>query len=80
MAKRKPEQQDEYDVLSRLTERIETAIATIQQLRRERDDLRAKLQKGPDSGLLKEENERLRAERDDVRERVERLLQRLEDL
>lgn len=79
MAKRKPEQ-DEHDVLSRLAERVETAITTIQQLRRERDELRAKLLKGSDSESLQDEIERLRSERDEVRERVERLLHRLEDV
>lgn len=81
MAKRKPE--EELDVLARLSERVESAIGTIGQLRRERDELRQKLaefqSKAEDPKALDEEIERLRAERDEVRERIEKLLSRLED-
>lgn len=77
---------DEHDVLARLTERIEKAIATIQSLRHERDELRQKLAKAEgaakqgDTSQLDEELERFRAERDEVRTRVERLLENLERL
>ena len=81
MAKRKPE--EELDVLARLSDRVESAIGTIGQLRRERDELRQKLaelqKSAADPKELEEEIERLRSERDEVRERIEKLLSRLED-
>lgn len=84
MAKKKPEQFDENDVLSQLAERVEKAIATIQQLRREREELREKLvgveeELGRlDSQSLQEENERFRTERDEIRSRLEKLVANLD--
>ena len=82
MAKKKSEQFDENDVLSQLAERIEKAIITIQQLRRERDELRQKLKElGPvDNQSLQEENERFRSERDEIRARLEKLLGNLDQI
>ena len=86
MAKKRIDMVDEHDVLGRLTERVEKAIATIQSLRRERDELRQKLAKAEsaaklgDTSALEEELERYRTERDEVRTRLERLLENLERL
>lgn len=84
MGKKRVEPAVENDILSRLDERIEKAIVTIQQLRRERDSLRQKLveaqNSGPEVEQLREEVERFRAERDEVRERLERLVENLERL
>lgn len=96
MAKKKLEQMvfnpgEENDVLARLGDRIETAIATIQQLQRERDELRKKLASaqdqmrsadgaGSDATELREELERLRSERDEVRGRLSKLLANLDRL
>lgn len=75
---------DENDVLSQLAERIEKAISTIQQLRREREELREKLGRAEedlrrlDTQPLQEENERFRTERDEIRGRLEKLLASLD--
>jgi FtsZ-binding cell division protein ZapB len=60
----------EEEILTRLHERVEKAIATIQELRRERDALQAKL----------EESERFQKERDEIRNRIEAILANLESL
>ena len=65
------------EVFARLQERVEKAIAMIQELRRERDALKAKLEGGND---LEEECERLRKERDEIRNRIESILSNLEAL
>ena len=65
------------EVFTRLQERVEKAIAMIQELRRERDALKAKLGGGND---LEEECERLRKERDEIRNRIESILSNLESL
>jgi FtsZ-binding cell division protein ZapB len=96
MAKKKPEQMvfnpgEENDVLARLGERIEKAIASIQQLRRERDELRHKLARaeeelrngntsGGNAAELQEALERMQSERDEVRGRLEKLLANLEQV
>jgi len=67
----------EDEILGRLQERIDKAIATIQELRRERDALKAKLDGG---GELEEEVDRLRKERDEIRNRIEAMLTNLEAL
>jgi len=67
----------EDEVLARLQERVEKAIATIQELRRERDALKAKLEAPSD---LQEEVERLKGERDEIRNRIEKILSNLEAL
>ena len=65
------------EVFTRLQERVEKAIAMIQDLRRERDALKAKLEGGND---LEEECQRLRKERDEIRNRIESILSNLEAL
>ena len=65
------------EVFTRLQERVEKAIAMIQELRRERDALKTKLEGGND---LEEECERLRKERDEIRNRIESILSNLESL
>ena len=68
----------EEEILARLQDRVEKAIATIQELRRERDALQAKLDSG--SGELEEECQRLRKERHEIRNRIEAILSNLESL
>ena len=67
----------EDEILGRLQERIEKAIAMIQELRRERDELKAKLEGGDE---LEGEVDRLRKERDEIRDRIETMLSNLEAL
>ena len=65
---------DETEILGRLNERVEKAIAMIQELRRERDALRRQLDE------QREEHERFRSERGEIRERIETILANLESL
>lgn len=65
------------EVLARLQERVEKAIATIQELRRERDALKAKLE-APNE--LQDEVQRLKGERDEIRGRIEKILSNLDAL
>ena len=67
----------EDEILGRLQDRIDKAIAMIQELRRERDELKAKLDGGSE---LEEEVDRLRKERDEIRNRIETMLSNLEAL
>ncbi|HUJ12599.1 MAG TPA: cell division protein ZapB [Thermoanaerobaculia bacterium] len=67
----------EDEILARLQERVEKAIVTIQELRRERDALKAKLDAPSE---LQEECDRLRSERDEIRNRIESILSNLEAL
>jgi FtsZ-binding cell division protein ZapB len=82
---------DEGEILTRLGDRVEKAVAAIQALRRERDELRARLEKSEKelgtqesaAGKIAEiesENERFRSERDEIRERIEKILANLERL
>lgn len=68
---------EEGEILVRLHERVEKAIATIQELRRERDSLRAKLKQ---VSSLEEECERYQKERSEIRNRIETMLANLESL
>jgi FtsZ-binding cell division protein ZapB len=72
----------EEEILARLHERVEKAIATIQDLRRERDALKAKLQAGESERLsaLEEDCARYQRERDEIRSRIESILSNLESL
>lgn len=81
----------EGEILSKLTERVERAIATIQELRRERDGLKAKLADaearlqdhegtGERLSSLEEEHERFQKERSEIRDRIETILSSLESL
>jgi FtsZ-binding cell division protein ZapB len=82
---------EEGEILARLNERVEKAIQTIQELRRERDALKAKLD-AAEEGLrdseraseraasLEDECDRFKKERGEIRDRVEMILSRLEAL
>jgi len=82
---------EEGEILARLNERVERAITTIQELRRERDalkkradDAEAKLR---DQGAasdrlssLEDEHDRFKRERNEIRNRIESILSNLESL
>ena len=82
---------DETEILARLSERVERAIAVIGELRRERDALKTRLEaaeaqlkdhEGASERLstLEEDYERFRKERSDIRNRIETILTNLESL
>jgi FtsZ-binding cell division protein ZapB len=82
---------DEADILERLSQRVERAVSTIQELRRERDLLRARVEEletrvkdneetSTRLGSLEEEHERFRRERGEIRSRIETILGNLEEL
>ena len=82
---------EEAEILGRLGERVEKAVATIQELRKERDQLRARVVeleaqvKDSDETStrlesLEEEQERFRKERGEIRDRIENILSSLEAL
>ena len=82
---------EEAEILARLTDRVEKAIATIQELRRERDALKAraeeaeaKVQEQTDAserlGAVEEEYDRFKKERSEIRDRIESILSNLESL
>lgn len=82
---------EEAEILSRLSERVEKAVGTIQELRRERDQLRARVteletrMKDQDEATtrldtLEEEHDRLKREREEIRDRIENILGSLEAL
>jgi len=61
---------EEAEILARLSERVEKAVATIQELRRERDALKARV----------EELEGYEEQRGEIRQRIEGILASLEEL
>lgn len=80
---------EEGEILARLSERVEKAIVTIQELRQERDSLRKKLEEAEqklveresDSGALadlRSQHERMKSERGEIRNRIESILGNLE--
>ena len=82
---------EEGEILQRLSERVEKAVSTIQELRRERDQLNQRIaelesrvrdQDDASSRLesLEEESERFRKERSEIRDRIENILSSLEAL
>ena len=75
---------EEGEILARLSERVEKAVAMIQELRRERDQLRTRLEEAEsklrDSGAVEEECDRFRRERGEIRDRIESILSNLEQL
>lgn len=82
---------EEGEILGRLNDRVEKAIATIQELRRERDNLRrqlddanARLQEQGDAteraSTLEEDNDRFKRERSEIKNRIESILGSLEAL
>lgn len=76
MKKKTTEQQiplggsDEGQILARLSERVDKAVQMIQELRRERDELKARLE-----GITSLEDERRQ-----IRERIESILESLETI
>ena len=70
----------EEEIFKRLHERVEKAMTMIQDLRRERDALKAKLVAAEDSSALKEDFERMQKERNEIRNRIETILSNLESL
>ena len=82
MKKKTQEQQmvlsgSEEEILARLKERVDKAVAIIQDLRRERDALKAELAKRPGSN---ERLDQLEKERGEIRNRIESILSNLESL
>jgi FtsZ-binding cell division protein ZapB len=82
---------EEGEILARLTERVDRAVAMIQELRRERESLKsrlaeaeAKIRNGQENGQrlssLEEEHDRFRRERSEIRDRIETILSNLESL
>lgn len=82
---------EEGEILARLDERVEKAIGMIQELRRERDALKKRLEdaesKARDSegaaeraSTLEDECDRFRRERGEIRDRIESMLSNLESL
>src|SRR5687768_6866289 len=82
---------EEAEILARLSERVEKAVGTIQELRHERDQLRARVQElearmtDQDEATtrldtLEEEHDRLKRERGEIRDRIENILASLEAL
>lgn len=68
---------EEAEILGRLSERVEKAVATIQELRKERDQLRARV---AELEAGEETQDRLKRERDEIRNRIESILSNLEEL
>lgn len=82
---------EEGDLLGRLTDRVDKAVATIQKLKKERDALQKRLAEvenqlqeagvnGEELADTREELERYRSERDEVRTRISGLLESLASL
>ena len=75
---------EEAEILGRLSERVEKAVGMIQELRRERDELRARIgeleTQVREQDALSDEQERLRRERGEIRGRIENILSSLEAL
>jgi len=75
---------EEAEILSRLGERVEKAVGMIQELRRERDQLRTRVEeleaRVKDQESLDEDVERFRKERSEIRDRIETILGSLESL
>lgn len=82
---------EEGDLLGRLTDRVDKAVATIQKLKKERDALQKRLAEvenqfqeagvdGEELADMREELERYRSERDEVRTRISGLLESLASL
>ena len=69
---------EEGEILARLSERVERAVQMIQELRKERDRLKAELAERGEADA--EELERLRGEWGEIRNRIETILGTLEGL
>lgn len=72
------------EALDRLADGVEKAIATIRQLRAERDELKRTLDQmkasGSEADDLRQELESFQAEREEARDRVEKILAKLESI
>jgi SMC interacting uncharacterized protein involved in chromosome segregation len=68
---------EEGEILAQLSERVEKAVRMIQELRRERDSLKAQLAEATSS---QEDVERFAAERSEIRDRISGILSSLESL
>lgn len=82
---------EEGEILAKLADRVERAIATIQTLRKERDTLKKRLEEveteakskadaGEKLSALEEEHARFQQERGEIKNRIENLLSSLETL
>jgi FtsZ-binding cell division protein ZapB len=82
---------EEGEILGRLNDRVEKAISTIQELRRERDSLKRQLEEATSrvqeqgdaaerASALEDDNERFKHERSEIRDRIESILSNLEAL
>jgi FtsZ-binding cell division protein ZapB len=75
---------EEAEILGRLSERVEKAVATIQELRKERDQLKKRVEELESQVTAQDEaeeqQERLRKERSEIRDRIENILSALEGL
>ena len=75
---------DEAEILQRLSERVEKAVTTIQELRRDRDQLRTRVseleERLRDSDETSERVTSLERERGEIRNRIESILGSLEEL
>ena len=75
---------EEAEILARLSERVEKAVGTIQELRKERDQLRARVEeleaRVEDNKSVEAEQDRLVRERGEIRNRIESILSSLEAL
>lgn len=75
---------EEAEILARLGDRVEKAVGQIQELRRERDQLRARVEELEAAATrldtLEEEQDRLKRERSEIRDRIENILSSLEAL
>lgn len=79
-----PAANEEGEILARLAERVEKAVATIQELRRERDQLTARVadleSRLGDQDDANARIEALQGERGELRDRIESILASLEAL
>lgn len=82
---------EEEQILVQLSERVERAIVTIQELRRERDALKKKLDSAEERirnyeeeserlGTVQSDFEKFQSERTEIRNRIESILANLESL
>ena len=82
---------EEEEILARLSDRVEKAVAIIQQLRKEREELKARLIRAEESlnqrqdssarlSSMESDNQRFLQERQEIRSRIERILDNLESL
>jgi len=82
---------EEGEILARLGEKVDRAVATIQELRRERDALKKRLDEAESrlrevddatsrATQLEEDCDRFQRERGEIRNRIESILSNLESL